>query len=209
MKRRVKTFLMAVLVGLFAVGLCVPPLTEAQSSLFRLSQVTVLVLSNTLYISLYTTGDVHRGAALWLSCRVDGQFCRPSALVAVDEPPSGWITLRKLPQDFQNPNSTNNCNKGGGRTADCHDTGIAYQWCVPVKGGREVWVDLKMATNEAGKTVFIEKGHVYIDASLIKGKNRCPQAPTTDSNEDDELAVTLGAAKETEEVADSTRPGQQ
>jgi hypothetical protein len=105
---------------------------DPDGALFFRKKVTVPERSNTLYISLYTTGDVHGGAALWLSCRVDGRFCRPSAAGAVDQAPSGWIALLKLPQDVQDPEGTNNCNDGGGGTADCHDNGITYQWCVPI-----------------------------------------------------------------------------
>ncbi len=146
-------------------------------ALFYRKKVTVQRTSNILYVSIYTTGDSHDGAALWLSCRVNSAFCRPATPVAVDKSPSGWIALLKLPQDVQTPSGANNCNDGGGGSADCHDNAVTYQWCVPVRGGSAVLVDLKMATSKAGSSVFIEKGHVYIDSSGIRQPDRCVQAP--------------------------------
>jgi hypothetical protein len=145
---------------------------------------------NTLYVSIYTTGDTHGGSALWLSCRVDGAFCRPGAGGAAGAP-SGWISLLKLPQDVQEPGADNNCNDGGGGTADCHDNSITYQWCIPVEKedgrGKEQEVELRMATSELREegrdvTVFIEAAHVYIDSSRIKGPNQCTQAPPLETH---------------------------
>jgi len=142
-------------------------------ALFYRKRVKVAPSSNILYVSLYVTGDTHNGAALWLSCRVNLLFCRPSTVPAVDGAPSGWITLLKLPTSSGNTN----CNNGGGGPADCHDNSIAYQWCVPVRGGSGVQVDLKLATSASGSNVFIEKGHVYIDSSRIVQPDQCVQAP--------------------------------
>ncbi len=181
-------------------------------ALFYRKTVTVSPQSNTLYVSIYATGDSHSGAAEWLSCRVTPQaspgvapFCRPSAAEAVDEAPSGWITLLKLPQDVESPEGQNNCNDGGGGTADCHDNGITYQWCVPVRGGASVTVDLRMATSAAGSDVFIEKGHVYIDSSRITGANHCTEAPSTSTIG----SALTGAEAAGEEIAHSTQPGTQ
>jgi hypothetical protein len=139
---------------------------------------------NTLYVSIYTTGDTHGGSALWLSCRVDGAFCRPGAAGAAGAP-SGWISLLKLPQDVQEPNASINCNDGGGGTADCHDNSITYQWCIPVEkkeGKEEQEVELRMATSKPGELVFIEAAHVYIDSSRIRGPNQCTQAPPLETH---------------------------
>jgi hypothetical protein len=140
---------------------------------------------NTLYVSIYTTGDAHGGAALWLSCRVDGAFCRPGTGGAGGAP-SGWISLLKLPEDLQDPDAENNCNDGNGGTGDCHDNSITYQWCIPLEEKRDDKkprnireVELRMATSESGNSpeheVFIEAAHVYIDSSRIKGANRCTE----------------------------------
>jgi hypothetical protein len=180
-------------------------------ALFYRKTVTVAPQSNTLYVSLYATGDSHNGSAEWISCRATPQagpappFCRSSAPGAVDGAPPGWITLLKLPQDVESPAGQNNCNDGGGGSADCHDNAITYQWCVPVRGGTSVTVDLRMATSIAGSDVFIEKGHVYIDSSRITGANQCTQAPDPGTT-----GSALGAAVTTgEEVARSTKAGQQ
>ena len=168
--------------------------------------------TNTLYVSLYTTSDQHQGAALWLSCRVNGLFCRPS-VGGANEAPSGWINLQRVPQNFNNaqggPNGASpNCNNGGGGTADCHDNGVAYQWCIPVEAGSRVTVDLKMATSTAGDFVFIEKGHVYIDSSLITQPNKCTPEPVPSG--DPEMTAALRAALAAgEEVAVSTTEQEQ
>lgn len=173
-------------------------------ALFYRKRVLVPSISNVLYVSIYTTGDTHNGAALWLSCRVNKAFCRPGTVVAVDEAPSGWINVKKLPQDVQTPLGQNNCNDGGGGSADCHDNAVAYQWCVPVRGDRIVTVDLKMATNKPGSNVFIEKGHVYIDSSRIGQPDRCVLAPTAAGAAN---AALTAAAAAGEETAASTTQG--
>ena len=184
---------------------------SADGALFYRKTVTVGP-SNTLYVSLYTTSDQHQGAALWLSCRVNGLFCRPS-VGGANEAPSGWINLQRVPQNFNNAQggpsgASPNCNNGGGGTADCHDNGVAYQWCIPVEAGSRVTVDLKMATSTAGDFVFIEKGHVYIDSSLITQPNKCTPEPVPSG--DPEMTAALRAALAAgEEVAVSTTEQEQ
>jgi hypothetical protein len=121
-----------------------------------------------------------------------------------------------LPQNFNDGNgghggpngASPNCNNGGGGIADCHDNGVTYQWYIPVEAGSRVTVDLKMATSTAGDFVFIEKGHVYIDSSLITQPNKCTQAPVTSGDPEmtPELRAALAAG---EEVAVSTTEQEQ
>lgn len=161
-------------------------------ALFFTKAVTPTPETNVLYVTLYTTGDGHDGAKSWFSCRISGPgipvtppateaFCRTSAVGAIDTAPPGWITLLSLPA----ASTITNCSifgDGGGGTADCHDNSITYSWCVPLperSAQTTFTVDLKMATSSAGSMIFIEKGHVYIDSSKIKGSNRCVLAPTT------------------------------
>jgi hypothetical protein len=182
-------------------------------ALFYRKRVLVPQSSNTLYVSIYATGDTHFGAAEWFSCRVNGSFCRPGVDTGIDEAPSGWISLLKLPQDVQNPVGppfpVNNCDNGFGGSADCHDNAVTYQWCVPVRGGASVLVDLKMATSKPDSPVFIEKGFVYIDSSRIEQPDRCVEAPLA-SGAISPLTATLRAAESAgEEIAGSTKPGQQ
>jgi hypothetical protein len=185
-------------------------------ALFYRKTITVQEGSNTLYVSLYTTSDQHQGAALWLSCRVNGLFCRPS-VGGANEAPSGWINLQRLPQNFNDGNgghggpngASPNCNNGGRGTADCHDNGVAYEWCIPVRGGSTVTVDLKMATSTAGDGVFIEKGHVYIDSSFIRQPNRCMADPEV-TPDDPEMTAEMRAAQAAgEEVAGTTTQQEQ
>jgi hypothetical protein len=177
-------------------------------ALFYTKTVSVPKGSNTLYVTLYATSDTHFGAAEWLSCRASPQaapgaapFCRPSENDGANGTPSGWISLQKLPQNGANPNDGSpNCNDGGGGTADCHDNGIAYSWCLPVTvDSPVVTVDLRMATNRAGQAVFIERGHVYIDSSFIFQPDRCQLLGP------DPLDAALAAAGATgDEIAGST-----
>jgi hypothetical protein len=185
-------------------------------ALFYTKTVSVPRGSNTLYVTLYATADTHGGAAEWLSCRASPQtapgvapLCRPSVNDGANGTPSGWISLQKLPQDADRPLAANNCNNGGGGSADCHDNGIAYSWCVPVSTASPVvTVDLRMATSLAGQTVFIERGHVYIDSSFIFQPDRC-QLLGPDP-QDAELAAIAATGEEVAgSTAGSTTPGQQ
>jgi hypothetical protein len=208
------------------------PVPGSDGALFYTKTAAVPAASNTLYVSLYTTGDTHGGAAEWFSCRtvtppsVTQIFCRPSFTFGVDEAPDGWISLLKLPQalpafgpPFNNcftpkpPTPSTVSGDGGGGSADCHDNGIAYSWCVPVRGGSTVTVNLRMASSITGQLVFIEKGHVYIDSSFIRGPNRCTPSPLGSpaaGEASDPLAAALRAAAAAgDEVAGSTTPGQQ
>jgi hypothetical protein len=101
---------------------------QPDGALFFREKVTPEPDSNVLFVSFYATGDEHGGAKTWFSCRLNGVPCRTSPPFAVDEAPSGWITLQHVPASPP----TTNCNDGGGGPGDCHDNGIAYQWCVPI-----------------------------------------------------------------------------
>ena len=150
-------------------------------ALFYRKTITVNSSINTLYVGIDTTGDAHDGAALRLSCQINGAFCRPSTVPAVDGAPSGWITLLKIPTSDGNTN----CSDGGGGSADCHDNNINYTWCIPLEpylapdgGNTPVTIDLKMSSSTGG-TVFIEKGHVFIDGSKFtpaSAGSRCEEA---------------------------------
>ncbi len=131
--------------------------------------------TNTMYITMYTTGDTHDGAASCFSCLVDGAFCNPGgqgaarcALGAAGPVPvPGWITLLKEPAGH----AGTNCDDGVGGSGDCHDNAIAYSWCTPIEKGVHT-VQLRMASSTGG-TVFVEQAHFYVDVSRIRGENRC------------------------------------
>lgn len=170
----------------------IPAAAPNDGALFYRKTITVNSSINTLYVAVDTTGDAHDGAALRLSCRINGEFCRTSANPAgVDGAPSGWITLLKVPTSDGNTN----CNDGGGGSADCHDNNINYTWCVPLEpylapdgGNTPVTIDLKMSSSSTGGEsdgrVFIEKGHVFIDGSKFTpagAGSRCGEAPLVDA----------------------------
>lgn len=164
-----------------------PAAAPNDGALFYRKTITVSSSINTLYVAVDTTGDAHDGAALRLSCRINGQFCRTSHNPAgVDGAPSGWITLLKVPTSDGNTN----CNDGGGGSADCHDNNINYTWCIPLEdylapdgGNTPVTIDLKMSSSSTGGVsdgvVYIEKGHVFIDGSKFtpaSAGSRCAEA---------------------------------
>lgn len=173
--------------SLAGVDVNTPAPAPNDGALFYRKTITVNSSINTLYVGVDTTGDAHDGAALRLSCRINGAFCRTSANPAgVDGAPSGWITLLKVPTSDGNTN----CNDGGGGSADCHDNNVNYTWCIPLEpylapdgGNTPVTIDLKMSSSSTGGVsdglVFIEKGHVFIDGSKFtpaSAGSRCGEA---------------------------------
>ncbi len=140
--------------------------------LFFRKRVAVPPHSNVLFITVYGSASVHKGAAEWLSCRLNGNFCRPSVMFGTQTPPPpGWVSLQKLPANTENLN----CATGG----DCHYNGISYSWCVQVPNTSQessFTVDLKMASSDAGKDVFLLHGHVYIDSALVRSNDACTDA---------------------------------
>jgi hypothetical protein len=138
--------------------------------------------TNTLYLTLSTTGDTHDGAASCFTALLDGAFFNPGGQGAArcaqggETPVEGWITLLKLPGQIGDPGGTN-CDDGGGGPGDCHDNSIYYQWCTPVEPGKHE-VEIRMASDTQGKAVFIEQAHFYVDASGFKEERGCVQAET-------------------------------
>jgi hypothetical protein len=192
----------AAIAALMAVGIAMP--AGAQSELKRLVaernffgteavtaleppgiaiySKTILVPAgnNVLYLTMSTTGDTHDGAASCFTARVDGNFFAPgqqgSARCAnggTTRVP-GWITLLKLPLD---DNAADNCNDGGGGSADCHDNSIHYEWCKSIAPGVHT-VEVRMATSSAGSNVFIEQAHFYVDTNGLPSGARCVRAAT-------------------------------
>jgi hypothetical protein len=157
-----------------AVGVGVPP---AGGGVVIYSKPVIVPPNTTsLYVTVSTTGDTHQGAAHWFACTIDGVSCRTSP-PAVDGAPSGWISLLKLP--IATAGSTN-CNDGGGGPADCHDNNVYYTWCVRTLPSNLTTIRtarVKMATSVAGRTVFAEKAHFYVDAN-VGPVGECAQAPT-------------------------------
>jgi hypothetical protein len=149
--------------------------------------------TNTLYLTLSTTGDAHDGAASCFTALLDGAFFNPGGQGAATcagggtTPVDGWITLLKLPGQIGEEFGAN-CDDGGGGPGDCHDNSIYYQWCTPVKPGKHE-VEIRMASDTNGKQVFIEQAHFYVDASFFKRGRGCAQAKTPDDVADEAEAL--------------------
>jgi hypothetical protein len=136
--------------------------------------------NNVLYLTMSTTGDTHDGVSSCFAALVDGNFfapgqqgssrCGADGLTRVP----GWITLLKLPLD---DNAADNCNDGGGGSADCHDNSIHYEWCRSIRSGVHT-VEVRMAAAPAGSNVFIEQAHFYIDTNGLPAGARCVRAAT-------------------------------
>jgi len=124
---------------------------------------TLFIPHKNVYVTFSGTGDTHAGpgglgAALLMTCLIDGAPCQPGSGLATAGPP-GWITLQKMPQ----PVAITNCSDGGGGSGDCHDNNLYATWCFGVDPGAHT-IDLKLASSNGG-VVFYERGHVYIDAA--------------------------------------------
>jgi len=192
--------LIPLLAGLLSVGPWMPSQAQAQGTLHRLSAEFFgfdgIELSTTLavpgqvfsterldvpqgdtvlYVTVSAQADVHGGAALLLSCRVDGAFCNPGTGL-FDAGPPGWVTVLKVPVANS---GASNCNDGGGGAGDCHDNHVAATWCVPINPGTRT-IELRLATSIAGETVFMERGHIYIDSNdPFDPSGTCVPAHTT------------------------------
>ena len=121
--------------------------------------------NGTLFVTFWGTGDAHDGAALVMSCLVDGAVCQSGSGLA------GWAV--RVDHPSENPCS---CRKpcgggfgdGGGGPGDCHDNNLAATWCTRIGRGAHT-VDLKLASSSGG-VVFYERSHIYIDTTKNKKK---------------------------------------
>jgi hypothetical protein len=138
------------------------------------------------YISFSAQADTHDGAALLMSASVTDAngttVCQPMATAggaALFGAP--WMTLLKLPTDAD-WNSDNNCNDGGGGSADCHDNNIFFSCCVlvspTVSGSTSRDVQIRLASSNGG-TVFYEDSTIYIDRGPNAGGGFCKQVDTS------------------------------
>jgi len=134
--------------------------------------VSVPAGQNVIFATISTTGDVHDGAASCFTALLDGKFFNGGAQGSADCADGtgvpGWTTLLKVP----NTGTDTNCFG----TGDCHDNGIYYQWCKKVKPGIHE-VQIRMASNKSGSSVFIEQAHFYVDSAKMPA-NACVKAVT-------------------------------
>ena len=207
MQRQVWTFLGATLASLLVVAIATPANAQALGPVHRFSaefqfappgpteivtvatplpggkggqtvySKTLFIPYRTLFVTFSATGDTHNGAALLMTCVVDGVVCQ-SAGGLPSAGPSGWITLQKMPAPTA---GTTNCNlagsgDGGGGSGDCHDNNLNYTWCTSVGSPGPRTVELKLASSNGG-IVFYERSHIYIDATPNKNADDgCVQA---------------------------------
>jgi hypothetical protein len=138
--------------------------------------------ANVLYLTMSTTGDTHDGAASCFTALVDGNFFNPGGQGAARCAANGTMNVPGWVALIKEPDGGTNCNDGGGGGGDCHDNATQYQWCTPISRGTHS-VQVRMATNSAGKTVFIEQAFFYVDASRIKSGSACG-VPVKDKDDD-------------------------
>ena len=136
-------------------------------------RVSVPGTTNTLYVTLSATGqtqddtaacftanllDVGAGTSVPFNAGQTGANC--------NGPQPGWVALLKQP-----------CAVVAGAEGNCQDNSISYQWCTAVAPGVHD-VEIRMATGVAGKEVFIESAHFYVDAASLPAASRCVKAAT-------------------------------
>lgn len=153
--------------------------------------------TNTVYVTLSATADTHNGAALWLSCVMDGVACNPglvhSALVEVPccFTRSGWVPVQKH-LNWEGFPDKPILGDGGGGGGDVHDNVVHYTWCI-ARGRTDAaptTIQVRIASSgyddEAGQnfsgpntapSVHVAAAHLFIDASNITQGSACTPWP--------------------------------
>lgn len=105
---------------------------------------------STLFITMSSAGDEHSttiGAitnGTHFGCQVNGVACNPGGGGSAGSP-TGWTAVLNASNDF-------------------HDDSLITTWCVRVPTGpNSVLVTTRLGA--VASTVFVEHGHVYVDAS--------------------------------------------
>jgi hypothetical protein len=138
---------------------------------------TLQIPKGVAYITFSAQGDTHDGAALLMSASVTDvagnvTVCSPMAAATTSNGVGApWMTLVKLPTDGEP--EANNCNDGGGGSADCHDNAFSFSCCALVAdakgvpggpGGNTHDVKISLASSNGG-VVFYENSTIYVDQS--------------------------------------------
>src|SRR5437667_10399211 len=126
-----------------------------------------------LYVTFSAQGDTHNGSALLMNATVNGKLIEPLAGQTGTggggpHVQTGWYTLLILPTTSTLPLTANNCNDGGGGTADCHDNAIYFSGCINIghhNPADPFTVVIKLANLPGGdnNTSFYERSTIYID----------------------------------------------
>jgi len=155
---------------------------------------TLSIPFDVVYITFSAQGDTHGGAALSMSANVTDAaavttVCQPMAAESGDggggtAGPAGWMTLNKLPTNpaVDAGGTPNNCNDGGGGSADCHDNTVMFSCCeriAPDTASTKHTVEIRLASQPNPLTpgtpgnAFYERSTIYIDASVDPGGSLC------------------------------------
>ncbi len=155
---------------------------------------TLSIPFDVVYVTFSAQGDTHGGAALSLSANVTDaaavkKVCQPMAGELAGgggtAGPPGWMTLVKLPTnpdaDTSAVTGDNNCNDGGGGSADCHDNTIYFSCCLritPDTGLNKHTVEIRLGSQPNPETgaateAFYERSTIYIDASTDPAGSLC------------------------------------
>ena len=137
-----------------------------------------------LYVTFSAQGDTHKGSALLMNATVNGTLIQPLAGqtgIGGGGPhvQTGWYTLLILPTTSTDPlTPANNCNDGGGGTADCHDNTIYFSGCINIghhNPNDPFTVVIKLANLPGGddNTSFYERSTIYIDGQKDTTGNLC------------------------------------
>ena len=137
-----------------------------------------------LYVTFSAQGDTHRGSALLMNAAVNGTLIQPLAGQTGiggggSHVQTGWYTLLILPTTSTDPlTPANNCNDGGGGTADCHDNAIYFSGCINIghhNPADPFTVVIKLANLPGGdgNTSFYERSTIYIDGQKDTTGNLC------------------------------------
>jgi hypothetical protein len=139
-----------------------------------------------LYITFSGQADTHDGSALLMTAMVNGRLIEP--LAGQDESggggpyvQTGWYTLSHLPAGV----GVQNCNDGGGGTADCHDNTIYFSGCFNLgpNDDERARVQIKLASLPVGADgiAFYERATIYIDGQRQGDDDRLPLCKGVDT----------------------------
>ncbi len=169
-----------------------PPVAGGTGGISTYSK-TLSIPFDVVYVTFSAQGDTHGGAALSMSANITDA----TAVTTVCQPmagsdsggggtagPAGWMTLNKLPTNpaVDTVGPANNCNDGGGGSADCHDNTIMFSCCeriTPDTASTKHTVEIRLAsqpnplTPATPSNAFYERSTIYIDASVDPGGTLC------------------------------------
>ena len=170
-----------------------PPLTGGTGGISAYSK-TLSIPFDVVYVTFSAQGDTHGGAALAMSANITDaaavtKVCQPMAGESGEggggtAGPTGWMTLVKLPTNptVDTTGPANNCNDGGGGSADCHDNTLMFSCCLritPDTASTKHTVEIRLASQPNPQTpatpgnAYYERLTIYIDASADPGGSLC------------------------------------